>query len=410
MGRAVAAVVTDQFVLLFCSVAAGSLLGKLRVGRFQLGTSGSLFTGLFLGWIVVKYFVHPFAGSENSPPYVTRLVSEGVVSKSLFYLTLVFFIATVGMMAGRDLRNAVRRYGVLFVALGFTVPLFGAALCYLFVSLGAVESPFTIAGVYTGALTSSPGLAAALESAGAFGRQAEALVGSGHAVAYAPGVITVILAVYFLPLVFRIDVSAELEALREILEKKQEQAPETRSAFNLIAFILVCLAGYLLGSIRVHLGKLIGWFSISATGGVLILALAAGYIGSRSRLPLVMDGPVACALRELNLSCFLAVTGLRYGFAAVESFSAGGLILILLSFGAASTSIFLGFLLGRFVFKLNWILLSGSLCGSMTSTPGLGAAIEASCCDDVAIGYGSSYPFALLAMVLFTILLQRFTL
>ncbi len=60
-----------------------------------------------------------------------------------------------------------------------------------------------------------------------------------------------------------------------------------------------------------------------------------------------------------------------------------------------------GYLFGRYILKLNWMLLAGALCGTMTSTPGLGAAVEA--------GYGAVYPVALLSMVLFTILLSIFT-
>ncbi|MGO0807212.1 hypothetical protein ACTPEF_25175, partial [Clostridioides difficile] len=36
------------------------------------------------------------------------------------------------------------------------------------------------------------------------------------------------------------------------------------------------------------------------------------------------------------------------------------------------TAMMIGFLVGKYVFKLNWILLSGAVCGGMTSTPGLG--------------------------------------
>ena len=65
-----------------------------------------------------------------------------------------------------------------------------------------------------------------------------------------------------------------------------------------------------------------------------------------------------------------------------------------------------GYIIGRYVFKINWIMLSGAICGGMTSTPGLGAAVEAVGSDDPAAGYGATYPFALLGMVIFTIILH----
>jgi len=43
----------------------------------------------------------------------------------------------------------------------------------------------------------------------------------------------------------------------------------------------------------------------------------------------------------------------------------------------------------------------------MTSTPGLGAAIDAIGSDEPASGYCAVYPFALLFMVIFSIILNQ---
>lgn len=66
-----------------------------------------------------------------------------------------------------------------------------------------------------------------------------------------------------------------------------------------------------------------------------------------------------------------------------------------------------GFFVGKYAFRINWVMLSGAICGGMTSTPGLGAAIDAVGSDEPAAGYGAVYPFALLGMVLFSIILNR---
>jgi len=52
-------------------------------------------------------------------------------------------------------------------------------------------------------------------------------------------------------------------------------------------------------------------------------------------------------------------------------------------------------------------MLVGAICGGMTSTPGLGAAIEAVGGEEPAAGYGAIYPFALLGMVIFSIILHN---
>lgn len=67
-----------------------------------------------------------------------------------------------------------------------------------------------------------------------------------------------------------------------------------------------------------------------------------------------------------------------------------------------------GLLVGKYALGINWIMLSGAICGGMTSTPGLGAAVAAvGGKDDPAAGYGATYPFALFGMVIFTIILHK---
>jgi len=51
--------------------------------------------------------------------------------------------------------------------------------------------------------------------------------------------------------------------------------------------------------------------------------------------------------------------------------------------------------------------VSGVYVGALTSSPGLGAAVDAVGSDDPAAGYGAVYPFALIGMVIFTILLNK---
>ena len=74
---------------------------------------------------------------------------------------------------------------------------------------------------------------------------------------------------------------------------------------------------------------------------------------------------------------------------------------------AALLALLAGFLVGRYVFHINWIILAGAICGGMTSTPGLGASLDATGREEPGMGYGATYPFALIGMILFTILLYK---
>lgn len=84
-----------------------------------------------------------------------------------------------------------------------------------------------------------------------------------------------------------------------------------------------------------------------------------------------------------------------------------GLLLVGIGALSALAAELAGFILGRAIWKLNWVLLAGAICGAMTSTPGLGAAIEATGGEECSAGYGATYPMAIVCMVIFTSFLAR---
>ena len=202
---------TNPFILMAVSVFTGILFGKLKVGRFSFGVSGTLFTGLLIGWLVYEKFALPYKGVENAPKYAATMLKSGVVDKQFFYLFLIFFVAAVGLLAAKDMGAVIKKYGAKFIFLGFLITFVGALVTYIMTIISKGQDPFAVSGVYTGALTSSPGLGAAIETVSRHGKEAEALVGAGHAIGYPFGVLIVILAVNFFPGIFRIDVEKEKE-------------------------------------------------------------------------------------------------------------------------------------------------------------------------------------------------------
>ena len=71
-------------------------------------------------------------------------------------------------------------------------------------------------------------------------------------------------------------------------------------------------------------------------------------------------------------------------------------------YGALMTLVpmIVGFVLGKYVFKLSIFNNLGSLTGGMTSTPALGTLISVAGTDDVASAYAATYPIALVIVVL----------
>ena len=445
----------NPFILIFASAFFGLLLGKITLGRFKLGVSGALFSGLILGKIAYERAI---GISETASGYAAaqNLISSGVAGKDFFQLFLIFFVASVGLLASKDMGVVLRKYGLKFIALGIIITFTGAIASYGVMNLGFIEDKYEMMGIYTGSLTSSPGFAAAVETAGnmsaesaenyesmsfdekaiileildpsgsltpdntpylsenqksEFVRMTESNVGVGNAIAYPFGVLIVILAMNILPLIFNIEMEKERGLYDREMKKargKEENEKAYGKIFDLPAFVFVCLLGYAFGKCGLPLGNL-GILTLGSTGGVLIVALVLGHIGRIGPFVFRMDSSFLSVLRQISLAFFLSIVGLRNGYAVFAALNESGPGLAISALIVGSASMAVGFIIGRYVFKINWIMLSGAICGGMTSTPGLGAAIDAVGSDDPAAGYGATYPFALMGMVVFTLMINAFT-
>jgi len=208
----------------------------------------------------------------------------------------------------------------------------------------------------------------------------------------------------------QIDVEKEKLQYRKDLEEARKLSSSVKeikeSKFDILGFVIACTFGYIIGNINIYL-PLVGYFSLGSTGGVLIGALILGYIGKIGSVSFRMDSKILGIIRDLALAFFLAIVGLRYGYKAVDALVGAGAYLGVISLAVGIVGMLSGFLIGRYVLKINWVMLSGAICGGMTSTPGLGAAVEALGSDEPAGGYAATYPFALLGMVIFTIILHK---
>lgn len=450
---------TNPFILMSFCVFLGMLFGNIKLGKFSFSTSGAMFVGIGTGWAITR-FIHTIKPSSELYSAAQSILAKDIVDKGFFDLFLILFIASVGLLAAKEVSRVIKKYGIKFIILGFLITFIGAAATYGVSLISPVENPYLYTGAYTGALTSSPGLAASLETArirahelldqydqlnslekqrilhmlgddvnaeveimkrfseeqiNDFIRNVEAGIGTGYAVSYPFGVMIVIFAMNFFPVIFRIDTNKEklslMEELKDSREDNKDRAKKdnkkTRNVFfDVSAYALVCVVGYFIGTVSLPLG-LLGALSLGSTGGVLIAALILGHIGNIGPFCFRMDNQILGVIRTMSLAYFFAAIGIRYGHQVINSLTGPGFALVIASFLIGFIPMFIGFLTGRYLFKINWIMLSGAICGGMTSTPGLGAAIDAVGSDDPAAGYGAVYPFALLGMVFFSIILNR---
>ncbi len=405
-------------VTLFVIVSLGYLLGRITIKGVSLGTAGVFLVAILFGFLCTLIPEDiPVLGSFHLHAGVIDKVNktEITASKNLPYFKsvlqnvgLVLFVGAVGFIAGpkffRDLKKNFKTY----ILMGVVIILIGTAVAVAFALIPDIGPEFS-AGVLSGALTSTPGYSAALEVAG----EAEGLVTLGHAIAYPFGVIGVVLFVQLMPKFLKADMKHERSLLSSSVlaskEKKVEKKLFKCDDFGLMPLALAIVSGLILGAIKIPLtgaGYRGACFSLGTTGGVLIMCLLFGHFGRIGKLSLEVPAHSAKTLRELGLMLFLIGAGVDGGVSLVTQISntdAGAMIVVYgLIAGAVMTvaPMIVGFFVGRKALKLPLLNNLGSITGGMTSTPALGTLVQTAETDDVAGSYASTYPIALILIVL----------
>ena len=392
------------FTIAFLVLALGYLLGGINIKGVSLGTAGVFLVAILLGWHCTLDF--------TNVPVLKYFHMEGTTDSVVKYLKgpiqntgLILFVGSVGFIAGPNFFKNLAKNFKTYIVLGAIIILTGtlvAVLCTFFTDYG----PEYWAGVLSGALTSTPGFSAAQDAA----TQNEALITLGHAVAYPMGVVGVVLFVQLMPKFLKSDMAKERELLK--LGGEEEKRDYSKffkvENFGIMPFALAVIAGLLLGSITIPLtgdGYNGPCFSLGTTGGVLIMCLVFGHFGHIGKLSLEVQDATLKVLREFGLALFLLGAGFEGGVALVhEIANAGGATIVIWGFvgGLLMTlaPMVVGYFFGKYVLQLSLLNNLGSITGGMTSTPALGTLISTAKTDDVAAAYASTYPIALVLVVL----------
>jgi len=173
---------------------------------------------------------------------------------------------------------------------------------------------------------------------------------------------------------------------------------------DLIAIFVGILIGFLLGQVPLTL-PWIGRFTLGYTGGVLVAGLVLGSLYKTGFFIWSLPEPANALIRELGLMIFLATVGTSAGSTILETIRLQGLTLVLCGAGITLLPLTLLFFVNHYLFKIRFLRNLGVLTGGMTSTPGLAAVESMSPTPYAPSAYASVYPFAMIAMILFTKLL-----
>jgi putative transport protein len=174
----------EKMLVLFAILALGSLVGQVSIRGISLGAAGVLFTALVIGH---------FGGS---------------VPREVMDLGLLLFVYAVGLQAGPRFFRTFRRHGMQYVAIAAVTSL--AGLVATLAAAWYLKLPFPLAtGLFTGALTCTPALAAAIDVIERISPGGSAAASVGYGVAYPFGMIGVVLLIQFLPRIRRSNLKEE---------------------------------------------------------------------------------------------------------------------------------------------------------------------------------------------------------
>ena len=361
----------NELLIIFLIMVLGYAFGHINFFGLKFGASAILIVALFFGHF----------GFE--------------VPKFLAKLGLVLFLAPIGLMAGPTFMANIKKNGVSFLAISFITTAVGGVLIVLISKLFNIELSLSM-GLATGAMTSTSMLGTVK------GLTTSNLPGVGYGIAYAFGVVGVVLIVQLVPRILKVNIDEENNKLilpvdHDIAEKVEAKDLIDFEKNGLFAVALASVLGVLLGSIKVPIGSVN--LSLGAGGGSLITGLVLGHYGRIGKINLTISNERLSLVRDLGLAFFLLESGVSAGSGFVEVVTQYGAKLflagVIMTLVPALVSLFVSYK----VFKLPLFAALGATTGSMTSAPSLGALLQVTNDDKVSSFYAATQPTATVMMV-----------
>lgn len=175
-------------------IAAGVLLGKIKIFGISLGVTFVLFVGILVGHF-------GFTGNTS----ILNFVQD---------FGLILFVFCIGLQVGPSFFSSFKKGGVAMnmIAVGIVALNIAVALIMYFALQGRVDIPMMV-GILCGAVTNTPGLGAANEALSQINYNGPQIA-NGYACAYPLGVMGIILSMILIRLICRIDLNKEEEEIK----------------------------------------------------------------------------------------------------------------------------------------------------------------------------------------------------
>lgn len=183
---------TATILLYSFVIALGVYLGKLKLSNVSLGVTFVLFVGILmghLGYVVdaeTLHFVRDFG--------------------------LILFIFSIGLQVGPGFFSSFKKSGMLLNGLAVSIVAIDVIVVLsIYFFKGETDMP-ALVGIMSGAVTNTPGLAAAQQSVENL-PEAVDMMAMGYAATYPLGVVGIILVMLIIKGIFKIDVDEEVKKI-----------------------------------------------------------------------------------------------------------------------------------------------------------------------------------------------------
>ncbi len=391
--------ITGITFLMFCVfaiAAVGFSIGRITIKGVSLGAAGVFIVALLFGCIFYKQLDAQLVGYTKN---ALKIVEN---------MGLILFVTSVGFIAGPKFFSNMKKNFKSYVLIGLIIIIAGglSAIGCIYIGRATGEENFEkltamVVGLLSGSLTSTPAFSAAKATVNPM---YEDIVSVGHGIAYIFGVIGVVLFVQLIPKLAKADMEAERQKLAKASDGGEKKPYAGKliemDAFGLMPFALAAVIGIFIGMIKIPLSSkgLSGTtFSLTTTGGCLLVSLIFGHFGRCGRISIMPNMTSLKVFREFGLVLFLIGAGVAGGASFVANFQT-----VYFLYGIIMTVVpmIVGYIFAKYVLKLSLLNNLGSITGGMTSTPALGTLINVAGTEDVAAAYAATYPVALIAVVL----------
>lgn len=195
----------STLVLYSFVIALGVFLGKLKVGSVSLGVTFVLFVGILMGHM--------------------GYVVDANVLKFVREFGLILFIFAIGIQVGPAFFSSFKKGGIRLNMLAVSCIVLNVAIVLTIYFIDGNTNINALVGVMSGAVTNTPGLAAAQQAVQENANVVDAIntMSMGYAAAYPLGVCGIIGAMFLIKALFKIKIDKEVKAMEEENEKLQSK-------------------------------------------------------------------------------------------------------------------------------------------------------------------------------------------